>query len=517
MKKSLFTAAMSAILFVGVLAVNSFAQPYAPLREGDPGVGVGKASRYWDGCKASCSFIRKSSPLIGACKNCDRYNNEIPVVDTEVDNNACQKRPGGEPFSYTCWDMSPFIDPNDPNIAYAFAATSGSDGDQCGQCYQLYFVGERGDGADVSIATHRALTNKSLIVMASNIGYDVDPGQFDLLVPGGGVGQFDSFSEQLGVNPSQLGHQWGGFLRDCEAELNTRHGGMWHTVPNQTLIEQFQSCHSAACHLAFGDPKHKLLLDGCLFYSYWMMAANNPKVLYKKLDRCPDVLIDRYMEGTGGNNPVPGTGYTPPPRRTIFTIQANRGDGNMTTFSQGNPQTYTISNVPADGEYTMTFGLASGQAINFTVNINGQNAGNVSLPNGTGSWSAVSPITLDQKVNLRAGDNTITMNYQTGGNITYIRLVSTSPEVSVKFNSARANNTRPNVTLRPANRGFTAILPNNHTFESYSLIDLRGREIISGKIKASASELNFSNMRQGVTFLRLKSKTGTTVLRATTL
>jgi len=502
-------------LFAGVLAVDSFAQPYETLREGDPGVNIGKASRYWDGCKASCSFLRKSSPLIGACKNCDENNNEIPVVDTEVDNNACQMRHGGAPFAYTCWDMAPFVDPNNPKIAYAFAATSGKDGDQCGTCYQLQFVGERGDGY-ATIATHAALTDKILVVMASNIGYDVDPGQFDLLVPGGGVGQFDSFSGQLGISKQQLGNEWGGFLNDCEDALQQKYGGMWHVPPASVLVEEFRNCHSATCNLIFGDPKHKLLLDGCLFYSDWMMAANNPKVLSKKLDKCPDILLDRYVEGSGGSNPVPGAGYTSQPRKIIVTIQANRGDGNMTSFSQGNPQTYNIENIPADGEYTMTFGLASGQAINFTVDVNGQNAGNVSLPNGTGSWSAVSPITLDSKVNLKAGGNTITMNYQTGGNITYIRLISASSEVSVRFNSAKVNKTRSNVVLRPSNKGFSAILPNSHKFESYSLVDLLGREIRKGKLQSGAAELHFHNVRQGVTFLRLKGKSGTTVLRATT-
>jgi len=504
MKKQFYAA----VLFTVAFTVSGFAQIFPPLRQGDPGVSVGYASRYWDGCKASCSFLRKSATLIGASKNCDINNNEIPVVDSETDNNACQMRHGGAPFAYTCWDMAPFADPSNPALAYAFAATPGIVGDQCGKCFQLQFVGQRGDGFD-PIATHAALNNKTLIVMASNIGHDVVANQFDLLVPGGGVGQFDSFSGQLGINKSQLGNDWGGFLRDCEGELN------WGI--NKT-VEDFQVCLRDKCRGVFSDPKHKLLLDGCIFYADWMMAANNPRVLWKALDECPAVLVDRFMEGSGGNNPVPGVGYTSPPRRTILTVQANRGDGNMTNFSNGATATYTV-NTPVAGTYAMTFGIAAGMEIRFSVTVNGHNVGTVFLPNGTGDWSTVRPIPLDAEVNLNAGNNTITLNFQSASlGMTYFRLVNEPEPVSVRHGTARtARTATPNVTLKSGVRGFTAVLPANHGYTSYRLLDLRGRELTRGRVGEGMTDLQFNNIRNGVVLLRLDGKNTSTVLRASTV
>ncbi|MEI8634903.1 hypothetical protein P4S72_28405 [Vibrio sp. PP-XX7] len=46
------------------------------------------------------------------------------------------------------------------------------------------------------------MQGKTMIVQALNIGYDVSGGQFDLLVPGGGVGAFNACSAQWGSLPA---------------------------------------------------------------------------------------------------------------------------------------------------------------------------------------------------------------------------------------------------------------------------------------------------------------------------
>ncbi|MDR0307002.1 MAG: hypothetical protein LBI42_09235 [Chitinispirillales bacterium] len=56
------------------------------------------------------------------------------------------------------------------------------------------------------------------------------------------------------------------------------------------------------------------------------------------------------------------------------------------------------------------------------------------------------------------------------------------------------------------------MLPTNHGYTSYKLIDLRGREIRSGKVKADAGELRFGNLNNGVMFLRLEGKKGSPVV-----
>jgi len=246
----------------------------------------GWISRYWDGCKPSCSWSDKPvTPQWGRVKNCNRNNEEIPL-DDQNSRSSCD---GGT--AYTCWDMVPFVDPNDPNRAYAFAATPSH---ECGKCFEITFNGGFQHGT--AYATHKALQGKTLTVMGSNIGYDVQGGQFDVLIPGGGVGAFDSFSSQIGVNNSSLGQQYGGLLSDCETQLNWANG----------TLEQYQTCLRNKCDDVFGNkPAQALLLEGCLFYADWFMAANNPTMTYREVT-CPEILGDRYLVGSGGGVPTPG-------------------------------------------------------------------------------------------------------------------------------------------------------------------------------------------------------------------
>jgi hypothetical protein len=250
----------------------------------------GWTSRYWDGCKPSCSWPEKSQSLVPwtICRNCDVNDREIeayisnPYWD-EGTKSSCDQ--GG--IAYTCWDMAP-IKVND-TLSYAFAATPGS-GDQCGKCFQLQFDGDWRD-AEARV-THKALKGKTLIVMSSNIGHDVAGGQFDVLIPGGGVGAFDSFSKQLNVNIETLGARMGGLLTSCDDEI-----GGWTAT-----LDQWQTCLRSKCQSVFGS-KSKFLLDGCMWQADWFMAANNPTLLYKEV-ACPQYLLDKYKSGMHTEKPV---------------------------------------------------------------------------------------------------------------------------------------------------------------------------------------------------------------------
>jgi hypothetical protein len=85
-----------------------------------------------------------------------------------------------------------------------------------------------------------------MIVQATNIGGDVGAGQFDLAIPGGGVGIYNACSAQWG----------GGISTDTCSELPT----------------ELQS----GCKFRFGD---------------WFEGADNPSVDYKKVT-CPKALTD---------------------------------------------------------------------------------------------------------------------------------------------------------------------------------------------------------------------------------
>ena len=117
--------------------------------------------------------------------------------------------------------------------------------------------------------------NKKLIVMVTNIGGDVNQGQFDIMIPGGGVGQFNGCA---GMGWGAQGEQYGGLLSDCEKEHNYNAGKM-------------ASCLTEKCNKAFGSDEEAK--KGCLFLATWMNAAGNPEHNYVEVE-CPEVLKKKY-------------------------------------------------------------------------------------------------------------------------------------------------------------------------------------------------------------------------------
>jgi hypothetical protein len=73
-------------------------------------------------------------------------------------------------------------------LAYASAASLGNGANVCGKCFALKF---KGRGKYETKENYQKLAEKSLIVMSSNIGYNVAGGLFDIMIPGGGVGIFN--------------------------------------------------------------------------------------------------------------------------------------------------------------------------------------------------------------------------------------------------------------------------------------------------------------------------------------
>jgi hypothetical protein len=293
MKKTIFAAVLLSLTF----AAGARAQQKAWM------------SRYWDGCKPSCSWVENATAS-GAtpCKECDKSDKMLPAPTGTV-GQAVSSCEGGT--SYTCWDMVPFVDTEDPNLAYAFAATPGIL-NSCGKCFELKFDGGR-DGPWTPYGTHKAIQGKTLIVLSSNIGYDVNSHQFDVLVPGGGVGAYNSFSDQIGVDAARLGQNHGGLLADCEQSVSQSVN--WN--PDSMTAGRYQKCLRDKCNDVFSKPEHALLKQGCLFYADWFMAANNPTADYREVP-CPQILVDRY------NGAVTGA---PPTVDSLGQIVGKGGDG----------------------------------------------------------------------------------------------------------------------------------------------------------------------------------------------
>ena len=157
-----------------------------------------------------------------------------------------------------CWSGAPWA--ADDTLAYGFAAHNGV---PCGRCYQLQFSGSSHNGNSASAA---ALNGKTMIVQVINIG-GIESDQFDLLIPGGGVGQFNACSTQWGS--SDLGAQYGGFLAGCNGD---------------------KTCVQNKCTTVFANKPE--LLAGCDWFTTWFGAADNPNFTFKQI-ACPSAVTQR--------------------------------------------------------------------------------------------------------------------------------------------------------------------------------------------------------------------------------
>lgn len=212
---------------------------------------------------------------LGSCSASDQ-----PLPDPDA-VSSCD---GGD--AHMCHSMAPWS-VND-SLSYGFAATSS--GDVCGRCYEVIFTGESyNGGADPGAA---ALGGKRMIVQATNIGFDVGGGQFDILVPGGGVGAFNACSDQWGVSNSELGVQYGGFLAACKNELG------WNASH-----DSYKNCVAQRCDAVFGSRGLTELYEGCMWFVDWFQAADNPSLRYREV-ACPTEIISRSGVDRGWLNDV---------------------------------------------------------------------------------------------------------------------------------------------------------------------------------------------------------------------
>ena len=263
-------------------------------------------TRYWDACKPHCSQTStdgaEGKPKINTqaeyeashytARVCNIHDIEIPTftyskglerywVGIQNTPNACDEAQPATGGGFTCTDMAP-VAVND-TLAYAFVAGS-AETTSCGKCFHLQYDGSFKDasGTNAPKETHKALKGKHIIVMASNIGHDVKPGQFDLMVPGGGPGIFNALNLMIDRNDIEWGAQYGGFLTYCQQKLGYDKG-----------LTDYQSCVTEMCNAAFAESNYPNLLRGCLWFANWYMAADNPTYQWEEVE-CPQYLLDKY-------------------------------------------------------------------------------------------------------------------------------------------------------------------------------------------------------------------------------
>jgi len=208
-----------------------------------------KTTQYWDACKPSCSW---SSNAGGKPANaCSITGTNIGHNDG--DGSACN---GGSAFA--CMNQAPR---KVGNVSFGYAAANMGN---CGDCYQLIFP-----------------NNEVMVVMKNNIGNLNEGAAFDLMIPGGGVGDFNALTRQVqnsGVSNPDMGVTYGGFRGAC--------GWQGSGVAN---------CVKQKCESVFANLPD--LKAGCLWYVNTLGTSdasfNNPVVDYQKVD-CPSELTSRY-------------------------------------------------------------------------------------------------------------------------------------------------------------------------------------------------------------------------------
>ena len=219
----------------------------------------GWATRYWDCCKPACGWPQNVGSGRTPIQSCTQ--DDQPLSDNKA-KNACES--GGT--AYMCHALEPWAVSDTLSYGYA-AVNKGSD--FCGKCYQLQFTGGS-HNSNVDPGS-KALLGKTMIVQAINNG-GVDGNQFDLLVPGGGVGLLDACSKQWGTK--DLGEQYGGFFLACQKANNFDY-------------DKSRACAKAKCDSVFANKPE--LRTGCEWFTDWFGAPDNPAVLYKEVT-CPDAI-----------------------------------------------------------------------------------------------------------------------------------------------------------------------------------------------------------------------------------
>jgi len=254
-------------ILIGACDPNTTPGPtMSPRPEPTQGSGtLGYATRFWDCCKPHCSWPQNVPSGMEPLKTClqDGYNeNPDPMA-----YSSCE-----EGDAYVCYKFIPYAINED--LAYGFAATAS--GDICGKCYELQFTGE---GHYDNTPGAVALQGKRMIVMAINIGFDVGGGQFDIMVPGGGVGAFNGCSNQWGIPTSELGVTFGGLLSTC----NQEYGNYDH--------QAIKDCLRVKNDELFRSRELIEMAEALDWFIDWYEAADNPNLYYWEVP-CPQELID---------------------------------------------------------------------------------------------------------------------------------------------------------------------------------------------------------------------------------
>ncbi|XP_057660620.1 endoglucanase-like [Diorhabda carinulata] len=228
-----------AILSFWFIAAAADSSPdIQPIPNGISGDGI--TTRYWDCCAPSCAYYGFISTQNGIPDQTCQIDGETPSTEENNAKSGCEE--GGTAF--TCSIQQPFV--VNSTLAYGWTAasfTGGVDTSKCCHCLLLSFKDQ--------------LAGKQMLVQIVNTGSDLGENQFDLQIPGGGVGIFN------------LG---------CMTQWNTGEDGWGRRYGGVSTIEE--------C-----DTLPAVLQPGCRFRFEYMEGVDNPLVSFIEV-KCPAELVN---------------------------------------------------------------------------------------------------------------------------------------------------------------------------------------------------------------------------------
>ena len=244
----------------------------------------GFATRYWDCCKPSCSWPQNHH-VFGDPQTpfCDRTG--VTQILRRYEHSGCEAGLAWQ--GYTCFDQAPWRDDVDNTLSYGFVASSRQFAG-CNRCFELDFGSSAGHFSPGDRGSRElAARGKRMIVQATNIGADVEETQFDLMIPGGGVGLFGTGCHsqwELASRPNvDIGLQYGGFLSRCQGCAEPGSG----CVPDWRIShEELKTCVRSMCDEVFGLSELQRLREACHWYVDWFEVADKPTFQYREVN-CP--------------------------------------------------------------------------------------------------------------------------------------------------------------------------------------------------------------------------------------
>ncbi|ORX80543.1 hypothetical protein BCR32DRAFT_220853 [Anaeromyces robustus] len=204
------------------------------------GTTKGKTTRYYDCCKPSCSWPGKAE-VTQPVRQCS-IDGKTLLTDFSAPS-ACQTDVEG--ISHMCEAQQPWAVSDVLSYGFAAAALPGGESLSCCACYALTF-------------SDPPIRGKQMVVQVTNTGSDVGSNQFDIQIPGGGVGIFDACTNMYGLPAGSNG--WG-----------DKYGG----------IRSIEDC----------DTFPEALQAGCRWRFEFLLGADNPNMTFVEVE-CPKVLTD---------------------------------------------------------------------------------------------------------------------------------------------------------------------------------------------------------------------------------